>query len=392
MKEALILSRARTPLGSFQGSLSSIPSTRLGGLVIAEAVRRAGIPKTEVEQVIMGCVLPAGLGQAPARQATLLAGLDPRVSSLTVNKVCGSGLKAVALAAQEIWLGNSELLVGGGMESMTGAPYLLKQARGGFRMGNGEVVDGMIHDGLWDPYANCHMGSFADKTADDYKITRAEQDEFAAESYRRALKSQAEGRFKEEIVPVEIPMKKGEPVVISEDEEPKRVKFEKIPALPPAFNKNGTVTAANASSINDGAAALVLASAEKARALKLKPLARVLAYGEHSQEPQWFATAPPASIEKALQKAGLKVKDIDVFEINEAFSVVTLYALRQLKIDPAKVNIYGGAAAIGHPIGASGARLLCTLITVLKDRGGRYGLASLCVGGGEAVTMIIEKI
>lgn len=392
MKEALILSRARTPLGSFQGSLGSIPSTRLGGLVIAEAVRRAGIPKTEVEQVIMGCVLPAGLGQAPARQATLLAGLDPRVGSLTVNKVCGSGLKAVALAAQEIWLGNSELLVGGGMESMTGAPYLLKQARGGFRMGNGEVVDGMIHDGLWDPYANCHMGSFADKTADDYKITRSEQDEFAAESYRRALKSQAEGRFKEEIVPVEIPMKKGESTVISEDEEPKRVKFEKIPTLTPAFNKNGTVTAANASSINDGAAALVLASAEKAQALKSKPLARVLAYAEHSQEPQWFATAPPASIEKALQKAGLKIKDIDVFEINEAFSVVTLYAIRHLKIDPAKVNIYGGAAAIGHPIGASGARLLCTLITVLKDRGGRYGLASLCVGGGEAVTMIIEKI
>jgi len=392
MKEALILSRARTPLGSFQGSLGSIPSTRLGGLVIAEAVRRAGIPKTEVEQVIMGCVLPAGLGQAPARQATLLAGLDPRVGSLTVNKVCGSGLKAVALAAQEIWLGNSELLVGGGMESMTGAPYLLKQARGGFRMGNGEVVDGMIHDGLWDPYANCHMGSFADKTAEDYKITRSEQDEFAAESYRRALKSQAEGRFKEEIVPVEIPMKKGDPTVISEDEEPKRVKFEKIPSLTPAFNKNGTVTAANASSINDGAAALVLASAEKAQALKSKPLARVLAYAEHSQEPQWFATAPPASIEKALQKAGLKIKDIDVFEINEAFSVVTLYAIRHLKIDPAKVNIYGGAAAIGHPIGASGARLLCTLITVLKDRGGRYGLASLCVGGGEAVTMIIEKI
>ena len=392
MKEALILSRARTPLGSFQGSLSSIISPRLGGLVIAEAVRRAGVPPAEVEQVIMGCVLPAGLGQAPARQATLFAGLDPRVSSLTVNKVCGSGLKAVALAAQEIWLENSELLVGGGMESMTGAPYLLKQARGGFRMGNGEVVDGMIHDGLWDPYANCHMGSFADKTADDYKITRAEQDEFAAESYRRALKSQAEGRFKEEIVPVEIQLKKGEPIVVSEDEEPKRVKFEKIPALSPAFNKNGTVTAANASSINDGAAALVLAAAEKAKALNLKPLARVVSYAEHSQEPQWFATAPPASIEKALQKAGLKIKDIDVFEINEAFSVVTLYAIRHLKIDPAKVNIYGGAAALGHPIGASGARLLCTLITVLKDRGGRYGLASLCVGGGEAVTMVIERI
>lgn len=392
MKEALILSRVRTPIGSFQGSLAAVTSPQLGGLVISEAVRRAGVSRDEVEQVIMGCVLPAGLGQAPARQATLLAGLDPKVSSLTVNKVCGSGLKAVALAAQEIWLGNSELLVAGGMESMTGAPYLLKQARGGLRMGNGVIVDGMIHDGLWDPYSNCHMGSFADKTAEDYQVTRRDQDEFAAESYRRALKSQAEGRFRDEIVPVEIQLKKGETTVVSEDEEPKRVKFEKIPTLSPAFNKNGTVTAANASSINDGAAALVLASAEKAKALKAKPLAKVVAYAEHSQEPQWFATAPPASMEKALKKAGIKVEDIDVFEINEAFSVVTLYAIKSLKIDPARVNIYGGAAALGHPIGASGARLLCTLITVLKERGGRYGLASLCVGGGEAVTMIIERI
>jgi acetyl-CoA C-acetyltransferase len=360
--------------------------------VISEALRRAGVAGEEVEQVVMGCVAPAGLGQAPARQAALGAGLPTGTGCMTINKVCGSGMKAVVLGAQEIWLGNADLVVAGGLESMSGVPYFLYQARGGYRMGNGEVVDGMIRDGLWDPYSNCHMGSFADQTGEKYGFSREEQDKFAEESYRRTLQSQAEGKFKEEIIPVEVKGKKGEITVVSDDEEPKRVRFEKIPTLPPAFNKDGTVTAANASSINDGAAALVLSSAEKARALGIKPVARVIAYGEFSQDPQWFSTAPPPSMERALKKAGLKVEDIDVFEINEAFAVVTLYAIREMKIDPQKVNIFGGSVAIGHPIGVSGARLLCTLITALKERRGRYGLASLCVGGGEAVSMIIERL
>lgn len=391
MNQSVIVSACRTPIGSFQGALASFRSPELGGIAIAGAVARAGIKPGEVSDVIMGCVLPAGLGQSPARQASFAAGLPKEVSALTVNKVCSSGLVAVAIADRNIRLGESDVVVAGGMESMSNAPYLLPNGRTGYRMGDGKVVDSMVFDGLWDIYTNQHMGCCAELCAKEYKVSRAEQDEFAIESYKRAIAAQEKRKFDAEIVPVTIPQKKGDPLVFNKDEEPGKVRFDKVPQLKPVFAKDGTVTAANASSISDGAAALVVTSEEKALELGLKPLARIIAFANHSQEPEWFTTAPIGASKKALEKAGLKTADIDLVESNEAFAVQTIVTARELGLDMKKVNVNGGAVAIGHPIGCSGARILTTLIYALADRGGRYGLATLCNGGGEATAMIIES-
>lgn len=391
IKKVVIVSAARTAVGSFLGQFKDVPATRLGSAVIKDAVRKAGIDPLLVDEVIMGNVLPANEGQAPARQAALGAGLDKGVQCLTVNKVCGSGLKAVMLAAQAIMVGDAEVVVAGGMENMSQAPFYLPGYRQGHKMGNVTLVDGMIKDGLWDPYNDFHMGNAADLCAENCNVPREAQDEFSMLSYRRALASMEKGLFKEEIAPVEVPLKKGETRLVTEDEEPGRVKFEKIPQLKPAFGKEGTVTAANASSINDGAAALLLMSEEKARELKLEPLAIIVSQASAARLPEEFTTAPTDSIRKALQKAALKVEDIDLFEINEAFAVVTLINNRLLEIPVDKVNVNGGSVAIGHPIGASGARILVTLLHAMKQRKVKYGLASICIGGGEASTLIVER-
>ncbi len=391
IKKVVIVSAARTAVGSFLGQFKDVPATRLGSAVIKDAVRKAGIDPLLVDEVIMGNVLPANEGQAPARQAALGAGLDKGVQCLTVNKVCGSGLKAVMLAAQAIMVGDAEVIVAGGMENMSQAPFYLPGYRQGHKMGNVTLVDGMIKDGLWDPYNDFHMGNAADLCAENCNVPREAQDEFSMLSYRRALASMEKGLFKEEIAPVEVPLKKGETRLVTEDEEPGRVKFEKIPQLKPAFGKEGTVTAANASSINDGAAALLLMSEEKARELKLEPLATIVSQASAARLPEEFTTAPTDSIRKALQKAALKVEDIDLFEINEAFAVVTLINNRLLEIPVDKVNVNGGSVAIGHPIGASGARILVTLLHAMKQRKVKYGLASICIGGGEASTLIVER-
>ncbi len=392
MREVQIISAARTAVGSFQGGLSSIPATKLGSIVIEEAVKRAGIKKGSVDQVIMGNVLSAGLGQAPARQATLGAGLRETVGCMTINKVCGSGLKSVMLAAQAIMLEDAEVIVAGGMESMTNSPYLLPKARSGYRMGDGEIIDSMIRDGLWDPYDDYHMGNCAEYCAEKYNLTRARQDEFTLESYRRAQEAQKEGKFGEEIVPVEIFQKKGEPVIFDTDEDPGKLRAEKVPNLKPAFKKDGTVTAANASSLSDGAAAVLAMSSEQAKSLGCQPLARILGYAEASIAPKWFTIAPVEAMKKVLEKTRMKKDDIDLFEINEAFSVVTLSAIEEFSLDPARVNVNGGAVSIGHPIGGSGARILVTLLYAMKDRKDKIGLATLCIGGGEAVAMVVERI
>ncbi|RKY86831.1 acetyl-CoA C-acetyltransferase [candidate division KSB1 bacterium] len=391
LREVVIVSACRTPVGSFGGTLSTIPATKLGSIVVKEAVNRAKIKPEDVDEVIMGIILSGGVGQAPARQAALGAGLPNSVECLTVNKVCGSGLKSVMLAAQAIAAGDADVIVAGGMENMNLAPYALFKARTGYRMGNGELVDLMIKDGLWDVYNDFHMGMAAELCASEYKITRKEQDEFAAESYRRAIKATKEGRFKAEIVPVEVPQRKGEPIIFSEDEEPKRGKIERFPSLKPAFKPDGTVTAANASSINDGAAALVVMAEEKAKEFGITPLVRVKEQASVAKAPEWFTTAPPDAIRKVLKKANLTVDDIDLFEINEAFSVVSIITNRMLNLNPEKVNVKGGAVAIGHPIGASGARILTTLIYAMKDYNAKRGLACLCIGGGEAAALIVEK-
>ncbi|HMD13857.1 MAG TPA: acetyl-CoA C-acetyltransferase, partial [Bacteroidota bacterium] len=352
LREAVIVSACRTPIGSFGGALSSFTAPKLGAIVIDEAVRRAKIPKEQVDEVIMGCVLTAGVGQAPARQAALFAGLPVSVECLTVNKVCGSGLKSVMLAAQAVMLGDANVVVAGGMESMSNAPYLLEKARTGYQMGNAQLIDAMIKDGLWDVYNDFHMGSAAELCAKECHIPREVQDEFSVMSYRRALEAQKNNLFRDEIVPVSIQQKSGDPLVIAEDEEPKKVKFEKISSLKPAFQKDGTVTAANSSKINDGAAAVVVMSSEKAKSLGLNPLARIMAYGSAAKKPEWFTTAPADVIPKVLAKAGLQKNEIDLFEINEAFAVVALAVNKQLDIDVAKVNVNGGAIALGHPIGA----------------------------------------
>lgn len=391
LREAVIVSACRTPIGSFGGALSSFTAPKLGAIVIDEAVRRAKIPKERVDEVIMGCVLTAGVGQAPARQAALFSGLPVSVECLTVNKVCGSGLKSVMLAAQAVMLGDADIVVAGGMESMSNAPYLLEKARTGYKMGNAQLVDEMIKDGLWDVYNDFHMGSAAELCAKECHIPREAQDEFSVMSYRRALEAQKNNLFHDEIVPVSIQQKSGDPLVVTEDEEPKKVKFEKISSLRPAFQKDGTVTAANASKINDGAAAVVVMSSETAKSLGLKPLARIIAYGSAAKKPEWFTTAPADVIPKILAKAGLHKNDIDLFEINEAFAVVTLAVNKQLDIDGAKVNVNGGAIALGHPIGASGARILVTLLYAMKQRNAHRGMAAICLGGGEAAGMIIEQ-
>lgn len=391
MNEVVIVSAARTPIGSFNGALASIPAPRLGSLVIKAVLDRAGLAPDKVDEVIMGNVLPAGEGQAPARQAAIFAGLPEHVACTTVNKVCGSGLKTVMLAAQAILSGDAAVVVAGGMENMSQVPYYLPDARNGMRLGHGKVIDGMVHDGLWDVYNNFHMGNAAELCAREMSISREDQDAFAVESYRRSTEAIAGGLFKREIVPVSIPQRKGDPIVVDTDEEPGRGRPEKLGSLRPAFDKEGSVTAGNASSINDGAAAVLVMSAARAKELGLKPMARIVAQAGAAQKPEWFTTAPAASITRALDKAKLTLGDIDAFEINEAFSVVSLANERLLKLDATKVNPRGGAVSLGHPIGASGARVLVTLLHELEDMGGKRGLASLCIGGGEAVTMIVER-
>lgn len=392
MREVWIISAARTPVGSFNGALGAVPATKLGSAAIAEALRRAGVGASEVDEVIMGNVLAAGLGQAPARQAGFGAGLPKEVGALTINKMCGSGLKAVMLAAQAIICGDADIIAAGGMENMSRAPYLMDGARSGYRMGHGKLVDSMIQDGLWDVYNDFHMGNAAELCAEKYKIGRREQDEFAAESYRRAIRSQNEGLFASELVSVEVPQAKGQALKVSEDEEPKRVNFDKIPALKPAFKKEGTVTAANASKINDGAAALVVAEAARATKLGLKPLARIIGQATASLEPGWFTIAPVYAIEKLLAKTGHKIDEVELFEINEAFAVVALACTALLGIDRDRVNVNGGAVALGHPIGASGARILTTLLYAMKHKKAKKGIAAICIGGGEASAVLVEMI
>ena len=391
MRQVVIASACRTPIGSFQGALSSFTAPKLGSIAIQEAIKRAGISPQQVEEVFMGCVLTAGVGQAPARQAAIFAGLPDTVPCTTINKVCGSGLKSVMLGALTIMTGEADIAVAGGMESMSNAPYLLEKARTGYRMGDGKVVDSMVKDGLWDVYNDYHMGSAAELCARECHIPREVQDEFAATSYRRASEAIEKGYFKDEIVPVPIKAKDGTTAFVEEDEEPRKVKFEKMPQLKPAFEKDGTVTAANASKLNDGAAALVLMSEEKAKELGIKPLAKIIAQASSAQAPEWFTTAPATVIQKLFSKTGFKKEDIDLFEINEAFSVVSLAVKQLLDLDFNKVDVHGGAVALGHPIGASGARILTTLIYAMQRRSAHRGIAAICIGGGEAAGVIIER-
>ncbi len=391
MERSVIVAAARTPIGAFLGSLSSLSAPQLGAVVVREVVKRAGVQPDQVDEVIMGNVLTAGVGQAPARQAAIFGGLPTSVRCMTINKVCGSGLKAVMLADQAIRLGDAEIIIAGGQESMSNAPYLLPKARTGYRLGNGEVIDSVVHDGLWDVYNQFHMGNAAELCARTCNIPREAQDEYAILSYKRAQEAQEKGWFKEEIVPVEVKQKKTT-VIVDTDEEPGRAKFDKIPQLKPVFEKEGTVTAANASKINDGAAAVMVMSESRAQELGIQPMARIIAHEAFAQDPEWFTTAPAGSVKKVLDKAGMKLEDIDLFEINEAFAVVALAAKDQLGIPIEKLNVHGGAVALGHPIGASGARLLTTLLYALKQHNKRYGLVSLCIGGGEAVAMIVERI
>jgi len=391
MEEVVIASATRTAIGSFQGAFKDVPAPKLGSAAVAEAVRRAGIPKDAVDECIMGCVLPAGLGQAPARQALIYAGLPHSVRATTVNRVCGSGLKAVMLAAQAIGCGDADVIVAGGMENMTRSPFLLEKGREGYRMGHGRVLDSLVHDGLWDPYGDVHMGECAELCAKEKNFDRAAQDRHARQSYERALNAIEKGLFKDEIVSVDAPAGK-QTVAVDRDEEPFRAKLEKFGELRPAFKKDGTVTAANASSLNDGAAALVVMSKKTAERHGVKPLARIVAQTSFAQAPEWFTTAPIGAIEKLLAKAGKRVGDIDYFEINEAFSVVALACAKALGVDEAKLNPRGGAVALGHPIGASGARVLVTLLHTLKSEHKKFGVASLCIGGGEASAVLVEML
>ena len=391
VNDVVIVSACRTAIGSFMGSLNSISAPRLGAFVVEESVKRAGLKKSDVDEVILGNVLAAGIGQAPARQAALYAGLPDSVECVTINKMCGSGLKAVMLGAQAIALGDAGVVATGGMESMSNSPYLLEKARDGYRMGHGKIIDSMIRDGLWDVYNDFHMGNAAEICAKECAISREAQDEFAIMSYKRAQGAISEGRFKEEIVPLTIKGKQGD-TIVEQDEEPFKTNFEKVPKLKPAFQQDGTVTAANASKINDGAAALVLMSDVRAKSLGAHPIARIIAHGSFAKKPEWFTTAPADVIAKVLAKAGLKVQDIDLFEINEAFSVVSLAVQKIVGIESEKLNVNGGAVALGHPIGASGARILVTLIHAMKQRGKKRGMAAICIGGGEASAVIVEML
>jgi acetyl-CoA C-acetyltransferase len=392
MRQVVILAGARTPIGSFQGALASLSAPQLGSIAVKAALERAGVPGDAVGEVYLGCVLPAGIGQAPARQAAIGAGIPAAVGAVTVNKVCGSGLKAVVFARNAIAAGEHDVVVAGGMESMTRAPYLLPKAREGYRLGHAQVIDSLVHDGLWDAYGNVHMGECGELCAKEKGITRADQDAFAAESYGRALRAAAEGKFRAEIVPVEIPQKKGAALVVADDEEPGRGDVAKLPALRPAFQKDGTITAGNASSINDGAAALVLAAADVAAARGWQPVARIAGAAGFAQAPEWFTTAPAGAIERLLARTGWKKEDVDLWEINEAFAVVSIANNRMLGLDPERVNVWGGAVALGHPIGASGARVLVTLLSALREAGKRRGVAALCIGGGEGIALAVERI
>lgn len=391
MNTTVILSGARTPIGSFMGALSELSAPQLGAAAIKAALERAGVKPDEVNEVLMGCVLTGGIGQAPARQASLGAGLPNSVPCTTINKVCGSGMKTVMLGTQSIMVGDNTIVVAGGMESMSNAPYILPKARSGYKMGNGVMVDSMINDGLWDPYDNVHMGNCGEICAREMNITREEQDAFSIRSFKLANESLDNGYFADEIIAVQAPKGK-EIVTVSEDEGPRKVRYEKIPTLKPSFDKNGTITPANASSINDGAAALVLADEAYATEKGLKASARIIAYSTFAHEPKMFTTAPITSIEMVLARAGMSVSDIDLFEINEAFAVVPLAAQKQLGIATEKINVLGGAVALGHPIGASGTRIILTLLSALKHTNKKIGLASICIGGGEATSMIIERL
>lgn len=390
IKPVYILSARRTPLGSFMGTLAGVPASKLGATAIAAAIKDSGVKVEDVNQVYIGTVLNAGVGQAPARQAAIYAGLPKSVPCATINKVCGSGMKAIMLAAQSVETGESEVVVAGGQENMSQVPFYVEGARGGFRMGHQKIIDGMIKDGLWDPYGDVHMGNCAELCAREKNFARADQDAFAIESFKRAQEAIKTGKFKDEIVAVEIPQKKGDPVLIDTDEGPGKAQFDKIPKLSPVFQKDGTVTAANASTINDGAAAVVLASEDYVKRHGLKPLAKIVAYAQHAQAPEWFTTAPVEASRKVLKKSGWEMGQVDFIEVNEAFAVVAMAAQRELKIPAEKLNVRGGAVALGHPIGASGARIIVTLVHALKQERKKRGLAAICIGGGEATAVTVE--
>jgi len=393
MEIPVILSAVRTPVGKFQGGLASFSATELGAKVVAEATRRAGLHGQQIDEAIMGNVVQAGLGQNPARQAALKGGCDPKVAALTINKVCGSGLKAVALAAQAVQLGESEIVVAGGMESMSNCPYLLPQARTGYRLGDGKLVDSMIHDGLWDKFEDFHMGMTGELVAEKYGITREEQDRFSFESHQKAVRARKSCFFEAQILPIEVPQKKGEPLLIRYDESPREdASLEALAKLKPAFKKDGTVTAGNAPGTNDGAAALIVTSERHAQALGKKPMARIVAQATSGVEPKWVMMAPVDAVEKLLRKTGWdRDNDVDLVELNEAFAVAAIAVTRQLKLNPEKVNVNGGAVAIGHPIGASGARILVTLLYEMERRNLKRGIAALCLGGGNAVALAVER-
>ena len=392
MKEVYIISAVRTPIGSFGGALKDFPATQLGAVVIKAAVEKAGIKPAQVQDVLMGCVIQANLGQAPARQAAKFSGLPNEVNCTTVNKVCASGMKAISQAAQSIALGDADIVVAGGMESMSNVPFYVESVRWGNKYGNTTLTDGLAKDGLTDVYDGKAMGNAAELCAKECGISRGDQDAFAIESYKRSQAAWNEGKFTNEIVPVSIPQRKGDPLLFSKDEEPFNVKFDKIPELKPAFQKDGTVTAANASTMNDGAAALVLMSKEKATELGLIPIAKIISYADAEQAPEWFTVTPSLAVPKAVAKAGLKMEDISYWELNEAFAVVGIENTKRMKLDPAKVNVHGGAVSIGHPLGASGARIIVTLINVLKHNKAKYGAAGICNGGGGASAMVIENM
>tara|TARA_A100000171_G_scaffold50913_2_gene63587 strand:+ start:7266 stop:8444 length:1179 start_codon:yes stop_codon:yes gene_type:complete len=392
MNEVYIVSAARTPIGSFGGKLAGFSATQLGSFAIKGALEKAGLDPQHVQEVFMGNVISAGLGQAPARQAAMGAGLSNEVPCTTINKVCASGMKAAMFAAQSIMIGAQDVIVAGGMESMSNVPYYIPKARYGYKYGNGELIDGLLHDGLWEVYNQFPMGNCADNTAKEMGITREQQDEFAINSYKKVAASTAAGHFKNEIIPVAIPQRKGDPIIMDEDEEFHNVMFEKIPSLRPVFSKEGTVTAANASTINDGASAMVLMSKKKADELGIKPIARIIGFADAAQDPLWFTTAPSKAIPKAMAMAGVDKSQVDYYEINEAFSAVALANNIELGLDPEKVNVFGGAVAMGHPLGASGCRIVTTLTSVLHQKGGSIGVAGICNGGGGASAMVIEKL
>ena len=390
-QKSVIVTAKRTPIGAFQGTLSSMPAAELGAATIKSILNETKINASSVDEVILGNVLSAGQGQAPARQATIYSGLPNTVETLTINKMCGSGLKSIMLADQAIRCGDAETIIAGGMESMSNSPHLIKNMRGGQRLGHGKMIDSMIHDGLWDAYNDKHMGNCAEMLSAKRNYSREDQDAYAVKSYKRAQFAQSAGIFNSEIVPIHVPKRKGEPILINEDEEPGKAQFEKISRLHPAFEKRGTITAANASKLNDGAAALLITSEDNAKNLDFQPIAKIIAHSSAAHAPEWFTTAPGKAIEKVLKKSELSKEDIDLWEINEAFSSVAMAVIDDYNIDPKKVNIYGGAVALGHPIGASGARILTTLLYGLKRKNLTYGLATLCIGGGEASAIIIKR-